>query len=57
MYQQNESNWFSQTIQTYKDKVYGTEGYLRIAILTNSDDHKNFNPPKLNISINNNLIS
>lgn len=54
MYQQNESNWFSQTIQTYKDKVYGTEGYLRIAILTNSDDHKNFNPPKLNISINNN---
>jgi hypothetical protein len=54
MYQQNESNWFSQTVQTYKDKIYGTDGYLRIAIITNSDDNKNFNPPKLNISISNN---
>jgi hypothetical protein len=53
MYQQSETNWFSQTIQTYKDKVYGTEGYLRIAIISNSDDHKNFNPPKLNITIQN----
>jgi hypothetical protein len=54
MYQQDETNWFSQTIQTYKDKIYGTEGYFRVALLSNSDDFKNFNPPKLNVMIKNN---
>ena len=54
MYKTEETHWFSQTIQTYKDKVYGTQGYLRVALMTNSDDNKNFNPPRLNITIKNN---
>ena len=54
MYQTEETHWFSQTIQTYKDKVYGTQGYLRVALMTNSDDNKNFNPPRLNITVKNN---
>ena len=54
MYQQGETNWFGQTIQTYKDKIYGTQGYLRISLTTNSDDNKQFNPPRLNINVSNN---
>lgn len=54
MFNQDESIWFNQTIQTYKDKIYNTNGYLRVSILTNSNDNQNFNPPKLNISIKNN---
>ncbi|MBY9000987.1 MAG: hypothetical protein KGD64_08745 [Candidatus Heimdallarchaeota archaeon] len=54
MYQQSETNWFGQTIQTYKDKIYGTQGYLRVSLTTNSDDNKQFNPPRLNINVSNN---
>ncbi len=46
--------WFSQSLMTHKDKIYGTEGYLRISISTNTEDHKNFNPPLFNLSISNN---
>ena len=54
MYQQGETNWFGQTIQTYKDKIYGTQGYLRLSLTTNSDDNKQYNPPRLNINVSNN---
>jgi len=54
MYQQEETNWFGQTIQTYKDKIYGTNGYLRISISTNSNNLKDFNPPQLHLMIKNN---
>jgi hypothetical protein len=55
MYESRENTkWFSQTLLTHKDKFYGTDGYLRVAINTNTDDYKYFNPPALNISIQNN---
>jgi len=55
MYDNRDSTkWFSQTLMTHKDKLYGTEGYLRISISTNTEDYKFFNPPLFNISISNN---
>ncbi|MCF8019781.1 MAG: hypothetical protein K9L62_10260 [Vallitaleaceae bacterium] len=55
MYESRENTkWFSQTLLTHKDKFYGTDGYLRVAINTNTEDYKYFNPPALNISIQNN---
>jgi hypothetical protein len=54
MYDSN-TQWFSQALFTYKDKIYATEGYLRISISTNSSEELNyFNPPVINISITNN---
>jgi len=50
----NNSKWFSQTLLTFKDKQYMTDGYLRVSISTNTEDYKFFNPPMLNISITNN---
>jgi len=54
MYDNSNVQWFSQTLLTYKDKVYATDGYLRLSISTNTEDFKFFNPPMLNISITNN---
>jgi hypothetical protein len=55
MYTDREKvKWFSQVLLTHKDKSYGTDGYLRISISTNTEDYKYFNPPLFNISINNN---
>ena len=48
------TKWFSQTLLTFKDKQYMTDGYLRVSISTNTEDYKFFNPPMLNISITNN---
>ena len=50
----DNTKWFSQTLLTFKDKMYATDGYLRVAISTNTEDYKNFNPPMFNISISNN---
>ena len=49
----NEAKWFSQTLLTFKDKQFATDGYLRVAISTNTEDYKFFNPPIFNISISN----
>jgi len=49
------TKWFSQTLLTFKDKMYMTDGYLRISISSNTEDYKFFNPPILNISITNNF--
>lgn len=46
--------WFSQTLMTYKDKSYATNGFLRVSLSTNTEDFKYFNPPTINISIQNN---
>jgi len=55
MYSNAENvKWFSQTLLTHKDKFYGTDGYLRVSISTNTEDHKFFNPPMFNLSISNN---
>lgn len=48
------TKWFNQTLFTYKDRHYSTEGYLRLSIVTNSEDLTSFNPPSLSFSINNN---
>jgi len=53
MYESN-TQWFSQTLMTYKDKAYATNGYLRLSLSTNTEDFKYFNPPTINISISNN---
>lgn len=45
------TKWFSQTLLTFKDKQYSTDSYLRVAISTNTDDYKFFNPPIFNVSI------
>jgi len=49
------TKWFSQTTLTYKDKQYSTDGYLRVALSTNTEDYKFFNPPLFNISISNQI--
>jgi len=50
-----EMKWISQTLMTYKDETYATDGYLRISIFTTTKDYKNFNPPKFGISISNQM--
>ncbi len=50
-----EINWFNQTLLTYKDKEFGTDGYLRISFVTSTKDFINFNPIKFNITISNQL--
>ena len=54
MYEEGKSKWFSQTLLTYKDKKYASDGYMRISISTNTEDFKFFNPPSFSISISNN---
>lgn len=54
MYEDSNTKWFSQTLLTFKDKYYGTDGYLRVSVSTNTEDYKFFNPPVFNISITNN---
>jgi len=54
MYDRENTKWFSQSLLNYKDKIYGTDGYLQVSISTNTTDYKYFNPPLLNFSITNN---
>lgn len=49
----DEIQWFSQTLLSYYDKFYQTEGYLRISISTSTKDFQGFNPCNLGISISN----
>lgn len=55
MYQDKETTWFSQTLLTFKDKQFATDGYLKVAISTNTEDYKYFNPPLFNISVSTNI--
>ena len=50
---ENESKWFNQTLLTYKDKQYSTDGYLQIYLSTNTHNYLSFNPPLFSISITN----
>ena len=50
---ENETQWFSQTLLTYKDSQYATDGYLRLSISTNTKDFLSFNPTNLGLSISN----
>lgn len=52
----NESKkWFSQILMYYEDKIYQTDGKLRVGISTNTSDDMNFNPPLFNISVSHNF--
>lgn len=51
MYDDQNTTWFSQTLLTFKDKQFSTDGYLKVAISTNTENYKYFNPPLFNISI------
>jgi hypothetical protein len=55
MYDDQNTSWFSQTLLTFKDKQFATDGYLKIAISTNTENYKFFNPPLFNISISTNI--
>jgi len=48
---EDETQWFSVPLLTYKDSTHGTDGYLRISLSTNTKDFRMFNPPSINISI------
>ncbi len=50
-----ELHWSNVTLMTYKDTSYGTDGFLRLSLSTNTPDYKNFNQPKLNLMISNNF--
>ncbi len=50
---ENNSKWFNQTLLTYKDKQYATDGYLQIYLSTNTQNYLSFNPPLFSISITN----
>jgi hypothetical protein len=54
MYNEDERIYFNQTLQTYKDTLYGTNGYLRVALSTYTSNHRDFNPPTLSVMISNN---
>lgn len=51
MYDDQNTTWFSQTLLTFKDKQFSTDGYLKVAISTNTENYKYFNPPLFNISV------
>ena len=55
MYDNEKTIWFSQTLLTFKDKQFATDGYLKVAISTNTEDYKYFNPPLFNISVSTNI--
>jgi len=48
-------HWSNVTLMTYKDKSYGTDGFLRLSLSTSTSNFKDFNQPKLNLMISNNF--
>ena len=49
----NDVQWLSQNIFTHRDKEYGTDGYMRVSISTNTKDSLSFSAPTFVISIQN----
>ena len=52
---ESESKWISQTLMTYRDEKYGSDGNLRVSIYTGTKDFKNFNTPTFGINITNQM--
>ena len=48
-------HWSNVTLMTYKDSSYGSEGFLRLSLSSSTSNLKDFNQPKLNLMISNNL--
>lgn len=55
MFDSENIKWFNQTVLTFKDKWYSTDGYLRVSINTNTENYRYFNPPMFSFSISNGL--
>jgi len=56
MYSDGEDlKWFNYTFMTYKDKSYGTDGYLRVSGSTSTSNFQNFNTFKIQLAISNKL--
>jgi len=53
MYNNEDMNWFSQTLLTHNDKTYATDGYIRVSLSTGTKDFVNFNPLQFGITISN----
>lgn len=49
----DETQWISQTVFSHKDKLYGTNGYIRASISTQTNDTLSFAPPIFVINIKN----
>lgn len=52
---EDETQWFSQTLMTYKDSQYASDGYLRLSISTNTKDFLSFSPTNFGLSISNGM--
>jgi len=55
MFDSENVKWFNQTVLTFKDKWYSTDGYLRVNINTNTENYRYFNQPMFSFSISNGL--
>ena len=54
-YDNQETFWSSQVLLTHQDKIYNSDGYLRISISSSTKDFTSFNPVLFGINIRNNL--
>jgi hypothetical protein len=53
----DDVQWLSQNIFTHRDKEYGTNGFLRVSISTNTKDSHTFSAPTFVINIQNDGIN
>ena len=49
--------WLSQTIFSHKDREYGTNGYMRVSMSTQTKDSQSFTAPNFTINIQNEGIN
>lgn len=55
MFEEKPTQWFSQTVLLFKDKIFHSDGTLRVSFTTNTQDFRYYYPPTLSISISNNF--
>jgi len=53
----NDVQWLSQNIYTHRDKVYGTNGFMRVSMSTNTKDSLSFSAPTFVINIQNDSLN
>lgn len=53
----DDVQWLSQNIFTHRDTIYGSGGYMRVSISTNTKDSLSFSAPMFVITISNDGIS
>ena len=52
----DDIQWLSQNIFSHKDKDYGTNGYMRVSMSTQTKDSQSFSAPAFTINIKNDSI-